>query len=143
MNTSQLLKIIQICRNHWDFVFIYCKQNYLQLSTLNASEQQKQNRSSLYLTFEGQAITRKWQKHVVWVKCGFRLCRAMHLKSGTPIKPQQKSTTFASLPSIKPLPLKSSDLLEAWQKRSKTKNWFTFYAPVQIQKRRGQSWQSQ
>ena len=59
MNTSQLLKIIQICRNHWDFVFIYCKQNYLQLSTLNASEQQKQNRSSLYLTFEGQAITRK------------------------------------------------------------------------------------
>ena len=52
MSTSQLLKIIQICRNHWDFVFIY-----LQLSTLNASEQQKQNRSSLYLKFE--AITRK------------------------------------------------------------------------------------
>ena len=61
------------------------------------------------------------QKHDVWAKYGLRLCRAMHLKSGTAIKPQQKSTTFASLPSIKPLPLKSSDLLEAWQKRSKTK----------------------
>ena len=66
--------------------------------------------------------------NIVWTKYGFRLCRGMHLKTG--IKAQQKSTTFASLPSIKLLPLKSSDLLEAWQKRSKAKYWLTFYAPA-------------